>query len=79
MDDAPDNPKMPERAWVARETNAHIRQLASPCGRNLLSAFSASAAAWKSSWPPSPSTTRQAARGSKAIGRPKSCGAYLRV
>jgi hypothetical protein len=26
MDDAPDNPKMP--AWVARETNANIRQLA---------------------------------------------------
>ncbi|HEY4347457.1 MAG TPA: hypothetical protein VGM80_07695 [Gaiellaceae bacterium] len=28
MDDAPNNPKMPDRAWVARETNANIRQLA---------------------------------------------------
>jgi hypothetical protein len=28
MDDAPDNPEMPDRAWVARETNAYIRQLA---------------------------------------------------
>jgi hypothetical protein len=28
MDDAPNNAKTPDRAWVARETNAHIRQLA---------------------------------------------------
>jgi hypothetical protein len=28
MDDAPNNPKMTERAWVAREANSHIRQLA---------------------------------------------------
>jgi hypothetical protein len=28
MDDAPNNPKMPDRAWVARETNSHIRRLA---------------------------------------------------
>jgi hypothetical protein len=28
MDDAPNNPKMPDRAWVARETNKNIRQLA---------------------------------------------------
>ena len=28
MDDAPNYPKMPDRAWVARETNAHIRLLA---------------------------------------------------
>jgi hypothetical protein len=27
MDDAPDNPKTPERAWVAREVNRHILDL----------------------------------------------------
>jgi hypothetical protein len=28
MDDAPYNPETPDRAWLARETNGHIRQLA---------------------------------------------------
>jgi hypothetical protein len=28
MDDAPNSPKKSDRAWVARETNANIRQLA---------------------------------------------------
>jgi hypothetical protein len=27
MDDAPDNPEMTERAWVAREVNKHILEL----------------------------------------------------
>jgi len=27
MDDAPNSPKKTDRAWVARETNAYIRQL----------------------------------------------------
>ena len=28
MDDAPNNPEKADRAWVAREANANIRQLA---------------------------------------------------
>jgi hypothetical protein len=28
MDDAPNEPKLPDRAWLARETNANILQLA---------------------------------------------------
>jgi len=28
MEDAPDNPTKPDRAWLARETNAYILQLA---------------------------------------------------
>jgi hypothetical protein len=27
MDDAPDNPEMPERAWIAREVNKYILEL----------------------------------------------------
>jgi hypothetical protein len=28
MDDAPNNPETPDRAWVAREANAVVRRLA---------------------------------------------------